>query len=69
MAEIELPDELVELETRAWAEIREGRLTLETAGAVQTAITAFAREGGESRYEVEKQLKARVRGGDEPPAA
>ncbi|MFE0426335.1 hypothetical protein [Streptomyces sp. NPDC058953] len=69
MAEIELPDELVELEIRAWAEIREGRLAVETAAAVQAAITAYAREGGVSRYEVEKQLKARVRGSGEPPAA
>ncbi|QDY80868.1 hypothetical protein FQU76_08860 [Streptomyces qinzhouensis] len=56
------------LETRAWEEIREGRLTVETAGAAQAAITAHALAVGESRYEVEQALKARVRQPAEPPA-
>ncbi|MGV9311375.1 hypothetical protein ACWDR0_04160 [Streptomyces sp. NPDC003691] len=68
MAEIKLTDELVALETRAWQEIREGRLTVETAAAVQSAITAHALALGESRYAVEKALKARVRQPVEPSA-
>lgn len=61
MAEIELPDELIAFETRAWAEIREGRLTVETATAVQAAITAHAQASGQQRYAVEMALKQRVR--------
>ncbi|MEU5974130.1 hypothetical protein [Streptomyces sp. NPDC047315] len=61
MAEIALTDELVALETRAWEEIRAGRLTIETAQAVQAAITAHAAASGQGRYEVEKALKAQVR--------
>lgn len=68
MAEIKLTDELVALETRAWREIQEGRLTVETAGAVQAAITAHALASGESRYAVERALKARVRYPAEAPA-
>jgi hypothetical protein len=68
MAEIELPDELVALEVRAWEEIRAGGLTLGTAQAVQDAITAFAEAGGVNRYEVEKALKGRVRHSGPEPA-
>ncbi|MEU3603073.1 hypothetical protein ABZ714_30840 [Streptomyces sp. NPDC006798] len=61
MADIELTDELIELETRAWTEIREQRLTVATATAVQAAITTHAASAGISRYELEMALKARVR--------
>ncbi|MEU5163933.1 hypothetical protein AB0G74_30555 [Streptomyces sp. NPDC020875] len=64
MTKIELPDELIRLEAAAWAEIRDGRLTVESAAAVQTAITEFAQEGGHNRYEVEHALKALARGQD-----
>ncbi|MCX4674338.1 hypothetical protein OG413_03220 [Streptomyces sp. NBC_01433] len=35
MADIELNDDLIELERAAWAEQREGRLTVATAARVQ----------------------------------
>ncbi|MEU9606960.1 hypothetical protein [Streptomyces sp. NPDC048057] len=66
MAEIALTDELVALEVRAWEEIQAGGLTLETAQAVQAAITAHAAASGQGRYEVEKALKVRVRHPVEP---
>ncbi|MEU9760306.1 hypothetical protein AB0D98_11160 [Streptomyces sp. NPDC047987] len=62
---IELPDELIALEEAAWAEQQEHRLTVETAQAVQTAITAHAEATGQSRYEVEAALKRLVRHPDE----
>lgn len=58
---IELNDELIELERKAWAEQQENRLTVETAARVQAAITAHAAATGQSRYEVERELKKRVR--------
>ncbi|MFF1839682.1 hypothetical protein ACFVXE_36795 [Streptomyces sp. NPDC058231] len=58
---IELTDALIELERAAWAEQRENRLTLETAVGVQAAITAHAEATGQSRYEVERELKRIVR--------
>ena len=58
---IELTDELIELESAAWAEQQENRLTVATAAAVQDAITAHAQATGQSRYEVERELKRRVR--------
>ncbi|MFF1834256.1 hypothetical protein ACFVXE_08625 [Streptomyces sp. NPDC058231] len=58
---IELSDELVELEKAAWAEQQEHRLTVETAARVQAAITAHAEATGQSRYEVEMELKRVVR--------
>ncbi|MFD7066063.1 hypothetical protein ACFV97_02380 [Streptomyces sp. NPDC059913] len=58
---IELTDELVELERAAWAEQQENRLTVETAQAVQAAITAHAEATGQNRYEVERALKKAVR--------
>ncbi|MFE9372223.1 hypothetical protein ACFYM2_20985 [Streptomyces sp. NPDC006711] len=59
---IELSDDLIELERRAWAEIQAGALTVETAEAVQAAITAFAEaDEAHSRYEVEAALKKLVR--------
>lgn len=61
VAEIELSDNLIALETAAWAEIRDGALAVETATAVQAAITAHAQATGQQRYAVEMALKARVR--------
>lgn len=58
---IELPDELIKLEQLAWDEIQAGTLTVETAAAVQAAITEHAKASGESRFEVEAALKKRVR--------
>jgi replication-associated recombination protein RarA len=58
---IELTPELMQLEERAWAEQQAGALTIETALAVQQAITAHAEATGENRYEVERALKKKVR--------
>jgi len=58
---IELTDELIALETAAWAEQQENRLTVNTAASVQAAITAHAQATGQSRYDVEAALKRRVR--------
>jgi hypothetical protein len=58
---IELPDDLIALEQRAWEEIQAGQLTAETAQAVQQAITAHAEQAGVDRYEVEMALKKTVR--------
>jgi hypothetical protein len=57
----EFPEPLLALETRAWLEIQAGRLTVDTAAAVQTAVTEFAAEGGHDRYTVEMGLKRIVR--------
>ena len=58
---IELNDELIQLEQQAWTEIQAGGLTVETAHAVQTAVTEHAAATGQDRYEVERALKTRVR--------
>ncbi|MEK9523987.1 MULTISPECIES: hypothetical protein [Streptomyces] len=58
---IELTDELIQLETRAWEEMQAGALTVDTAAAVQAAITAHAEATGQSRYEVEMAVKKQVR--------
>ncbi|MFI9621518.1 hypothetical protein ACIG8S_21645 [[Kitasatospora] papulosa] len=58
---IELTDELIALETAAWAEQQDNRLTVATAAAVQAAVTAHAQATGQSRYDVEAALKRRVR--------
>jgi hypothetical protein len=58
---IELPEDLIALETAAWAEIQAGRLTVETARAVHEGIAAFAEESGVSRFDVEMGLKKVVR--------
>lgn len=63
---IDLPDELIRLEEKAWAEIQAGGLTVETATAVQDAITEHAAASGESRYDVEAAVKRRVRHADPP---
>jgi len=58
---IELPDDLIALERAAWEEIQAGQLTIDTATAVQAAVTAFAEQAGQSRYDVEMALKKTVR--------
>ena len=58
---IELSDELVQLETKAWEEIQAKVLSVETAVAVQAAITAHATATEQSRYAVEMELKRLVR--------
>ncbi|MEV8402567.1 hypothetical protein [Streptomyces niveus] len=58
---IELTDELIELERAAWAEQQAGALTVPTALAVQTAVTAHAKATEQSRYGVEQELKRVVR--------
>ncbi|MEU2134719.1 hypothetical protein [Streptomyces sp. NPDC018352] len=58
---IELNDELIELERTAWAEQQANALTVGTAAAAQAAITAHAEATGQSRYEVERELKRVVR--------
>ena len=58
---IELPEDLIQLETKAWTEIQAGTLTVETAEAVQAAITAHAKATGESRFEVEAAVKKKIR--------
>ncbi|MGA4941790.1 hypothetical protein [Streptomyces cinereoruber] len=58
---IELSDDLIKLETKAWDEIQAGALTTDTAAAVQAAITEHATAIGEDRFKVEAELKKRVR--------
>ncbi|MFG2747259.1 hypothetical protein ACGFY0_45415 [Streptomyces chartreusis] len=65
---IELSDELIKLEEKAWAEIQAKELTVETAIAVQAAVTAHAEATEQSRYDVEMALKKHVRN-PEPPTA
>jgi hypothetical protein len=61
VSDIEFPDTLIALERAAWEEIRERRLTVGTATAVQDAITAHAEAAGLDRYTVEMALKRAVR--------
>jgi hypothetical protein len=58
---IDFPPDLLALEARAWEEIQAGALTVDTAHAVQAAVTVFAAEAGRDRYEVEMELKRIVR--------
>ena len=61
VADIDFPDDLIELESAAWQEIQAGRLTVATAGAVQAAVTAYAAKTGTGRYDIEMGLKKTVR--------
>ncbi|MYX16838.1 hypothetical protein GTY67_26175 [Streptomyces sp. SID8374] len=61
MADIDLPQHLIDLESAAWAEQQEGRLTVESADAVQQAVREHAAAAGVSRYQVEAALKRAVR--------
>jgi hypothetical protein len=58
---IELSDELIELETRAWAEIQAQALTVETAHAVQSRLREESGGDPEKRLAMEMELKKRVR--------
>ncbi|MFC7929184.1 hypothetical protein [Streptomyces cinereoruber] len=58
---IELSDELIELGQRSWDEIQAGALTVDTAAAVQAAITEHAKATEQDRGKVEAALKKRVR--------
>lgn len=58
---IDFPDDLIELERSAWAEIQRGELTVDTARAVHEGIAAFAAEAGLARLDVEMGLKRVVR--------
>ena len=60
----DFPAPLLALEHAAWAEIQAGTLTVDTAAAVQAAVTAYAAEHGHPRYEVEMGLKKAVRHGE-----
>ena len=57
----DFPAPLLALEYAAWTEIQQGALTVDTAAAVHTAVTAYATEHGHQRYEVEMGLKKAVR--------
>lgn len=61
MADIDIPPHLIALESTAWAEQQAGALTVESAAAVQQAITEHAKAAKVSRYEVERELKRQVR--------
>jgi hypothetical protein len=67
VADIDFPEDLIALERTAWEEIQAGRLTVETAQAVQERLTAFAAEAGIDRHKAEMGLKRAVRHG--APAA
>jgi hypothetical protein len=63
VSDIEYPNDLIELETAAWAEIQAGALTVATALAVHQGIAEFvARDDVDAtRLEVEMGLKRAVR--------
>ncbi|MET9012344.1 hypothetical protein ACFW6E_09095 [Streptomyces olivaceoviridis] len=61
MADIDFPDDLINMETAAWEAAQRGELTAGQAADVQAAITAFAKEAGLDRYTVEMELKRLVR--------
>ncbi|WP_327333729.1 hypothetical protein [Streptomyces anulatus] len=61
MADVDIPESLIALESAAWAEQQEGRLTVATAAAVQQAYTEHAAAAKVSRYEVEQATKRIVR--------
>ncbi|WP_097865948.1 hypothetical protein [Streptomyces sp. rh34] len=61
MADIDIPESLIELERKAWAEQQAGVLTVATAATVQQAYTDHAVAAGLSRYEVERTVKRLVR--------
>ncbi|MFH9692620.1 hypothetical protein [Streptomyces globisporus] len=71
MADIDIPEHLIELESAAWAEQQAGRLTVATADAVQAAYREHAAAtDGVSRLELEMATKKLVRHPeDEQPGA
>jgi hypothetical protein len=58
---VDIPEDLLALERAAWAEIQAGRLTAETAAAVQARITEVAAETGTDRHALEMAVKKAVR--------
>lgn len=58
---IDFPPDLIALERSAWQETQAGTLTVDTARAVQDAVTAYATEAGLGRLDVEMELKKAVR--------
>ncbi|WP_318196921.1 hypothetical protein [Streptomyces sp. MCL20-2] len=71
MADIDIPEHLIELESAAWAEQQAGALTFATADAVQAAYRKHAAAtDGVSRLELEMATKKLVRyPEDEQPGA
>ncbi|WP_128818037.1 hypothetical protein [Streptomyces sp. S063] len=69
MADTDIPESLIELERKAWAEQEAGALTVETAAAVQAAYTKHAAATGQSRYDLESTVKKIVRHPDPDEAA
>ncbi|MEQ4610701.1 hypothetical protein ABMX48_31810 [Streptomyces cavourensis] len=61
VADIDIPEDLIELERAAWAEQQVGALTVETADAVQRAYREHAATAGVSRMELEMAVKRTVR--------
>lgn len=61
VADFDIPESLIELERKAWAEQEAGALTVATAAAVQQAYTEHAAAANVSRYEVERTVKNLVR--------
>ncbi|WP_405944774.1 hypothetical protein [Streptomyces sp. NBC_00932] len=57
----DIPEDLIELERSAWAEIQEGRLTVETAAAVQARIRELADGNPQQRLRIEEAVKKAVR--------
>ncbi|MFH9761302.1 hypothetical protein ACH4MJ_04105 [Streptomyces anulatus] len=69
MADIDIPQHLIDLETAAWAEQQAGALTVATAATVQAAYTEHAKVEKVSRYEVERATKRLVRHPEPEPGA
>ncbi|MFF6904508.1 hypothetical protein ACFY9Q_01030 [Streptomyces sp. NPDC012389] len=61
MADIDIPQHLIDLESTAWTEQQKSRLTVNSAAAVQQAVREHAAAAGVSRYQVEAALKRAVR--------
>ncbi|MGW4250563.1 hypothetical protein [Streptomyces californicus] len=62
MADIDIPEHLIALESTAWAEQQAGALTVETADAVQAAYREHAAAtDGVSRLALEMAVKKLVR--------
>ncbi|MFI1524920.1 hypothetical protein [Streptomyces griseus] len=62
MADIDIPEHLIELERTAWAEQQAGALTVATADAVQAAYREHAAATpGVSRLALEMAVKRAVR--------
>lgn len=66
MTDTPFPDDLIELERSAWAEIQAGALTVDTAQAVHDAVAAHAARDDvdATRLDVEMGLKRIVRHGE-----